>query len=275
MSSNILKGNYVVVAPQDKVVIDNNDAVARLLEELSRQVQEEAEPDEAEEGFVEGLDASLVAQLVMDEPEISQEELEKQKDEILKEAREEAESIRKEAEMLVEEMKAEARENGYREGYESGRAAAEEELCNHYELKEQELIQKEQELKMQYEQMVESLESSLVDKLTEVYEHVLGVRLQEEKDMVQYLLMRSMKMLDSGRNYIIHVSKEEYEDIRNNKQKLSEETGMPIESFEIISDGTLKTGDCMIESENGIMDCGLGTQLELLKRQLKMLSYEQ
>jgi flagellar assembly protein FliH len=45
--------------------------------------------------------------------------------------------------------------------------------------------------------------------------------------------------------------------------------------FEIIEDVTLKTGDCMIESDGGIWDCGLGTQLELLVKQLKILSYEE
>ena len=88
-----------------------------------------------------------------------------------------------------------------------------------------------------------------------------------------FLINRSFSGLDSSRNYLIHISKEEYETVKAQKQTISVDTGMPEDSFEIIADGTMKKGDCLIESDTGIMDCGLGTQMELLKRQLKMLSF--
>ena len=44
-------------------------------------------------------------------------------------------------------------------------------------------------------------------------------------------------------------------------------------SLEIIADMTLSKNDCMIETEGGIFDCGLGTQLQELGKQLKLLSY--
>ena len=44
--------------------------------------------------------------------------------------------------------------------------------------------------------------------------------------------------------------------------------------FEVIEDATLKPNDCLIESDGGIWDCGLGTQMDLLEKQLRILSYE-
>ena len=43
---------------------------------------------------------------------------------------------------------------------------------------------------------------------------------------------------------------------------------------EIIEDVTLRKNECMIETDGGIFDCGLGTQLEGLTNKLKVLSFE-
>ena len=46
------------------------------------------------------------------------------------------------------------------------------------------------------------------------------------------------------------------------------------QGLEIISDMTLAPSGCMIETENGVYDCSLDTQLAELGRKLKLLSYE-
>ena len=44
--------------------------------------------------------------------------------------------------------------------------------------------------------------------------------------------------------------------------------------MELVEDMTLSRSQCFIETENGIYDCSLDTQLSELKRKLKLLSYE-
>ena len=44
-------------------------------------------------------------------------------------------------------------------------------------------------------------------------------------------------------------------------------------SVDVVEDLTLSKNDCMIETENGIFDCGLGTQLSELKKRLMLLSW--
>ena len=48
----------------------------------------------------------------------------------------------------------------------------------------------------------------------------------------------------------------------------------PSSSIEIVEDNTLSKNECLIETENGVFDCGLGTQLAELKQKLMLLSYE-
>lgn len=271
--SNILKGGYVVLDKTDKVIIDNNETVERILGEVAVQMQEQIEPEEFEEGFVAGIDAEQVARLVEDEGETDPEEILEDQVQLKEEAMAEIEAMRAEAQKEIEELRVKASETGYQEGYAEGKQKAEEECRAHYQQMEQQLITKEKELEDRYQEQMDELEPALVDKLTDVYEHVLGIRLEEEKENILFLINRSLASLDSGRNYIVHVSKEDYEAAKNSKAQISVETGMPEDDFEIIADGTMKKGDCMIESDLGIMDCGLGTQMKMLKRQLKLLSY--
>ncbi len=271
--SNILKGGYVVLDKTDKVVIDNNETVQRILGELATQMQDEMEPEEFEEGFVAGIDAEQVARLVEDEEEIDPARVIGEQARLKEEAEAQIEEMKAEAEKEIGELRAKASETGYQDGYAEGKQKAEEECRAHYQKLEQQLMTKEKELENRYQERMEELEPALVDKLTGVYEHVLGIRLEEEKDNILFLINRSLATLDSGRNYIIHVSKEDFETAKNSKAQIAVETGMPEDDFEIIADGTMKKGDCMIESDLGIMDCGLGTQMEMLKRQLKLLSY--
>lgn len=271
--SNILKGGYVVLDKTDKVIIDNNETVERILGEVALQMQEQIEPEEFEEGFVEGIDAEQVARLVEDEGETDPEEIIEEQAQLKEEAIAEIEAMKAEAQKEIEELRVKASESGYQEGYAEGKQKAEEECRAHYQKLEQQLKTKEKELEDRYQEQMEELEPALVDKLTGVYEHVLGIRLEEERENILFLINRSLASLDSGRNYIVHVSKEDYEAAKSGKPQISVETGMPEDAFEIIADGTMKKGDCMIESDLGIMDCGLGTQMEMLKRQLKLLSY--
>ena len=58
------------------------------------------------------------------------------------------------------------------------------------------------------------------------------------------------------------------------KKQLSAGAAAPNTVVEIVEDITLGKGECLIETEGGIFDCGLGTQLSDLRRKRKLLSYE-
>ncbi|MGN0326555.1 MAG: FliH/SctL family protein [Lachnospiraceae bacterium] len=275
MSNNLLKGGYVVLDKTEKVLIDNNEAVEKILSELASRMQEEETTEELQDGFVEGIDAMQVARLVEDEEEPNSSEVIEDLAKMKEEAQAEIDQMKAQAAKEAEQLRMQASEQGYQDGFAQGQQKAEEECRAHYQELERQLRQEEQNLKKQYQEQMEELEPALVDKLTGIYEHVLGIRLEEEKENILFLINRALGTLDSGSHYILHVSKEDYGTVKENKQMISLETGMPEEAFEIIADATMKKGDCMIESDLGIMDCGLGTQMELLKRQLKLLSYHE
>ena len=45
-------------------------------------------------------------------------------------------------------------------------------------------------------------------------------------------------------------------------------------NVEVVEDLTLAKNECLIETDSGIYDCGLGTQLEEVKKKLMLLAFQ-
>ena len=284
MSSNLVKGGYISVAAGDKLTIDNNEFVAKRIEELTRQMKEET-PQAIEESFSEGLDPMTVEALVSDDSTdegfvqggIIKADASAGSAEAaaaIADANAKAAEIIDCAEQEAEEIKAKAAKDGEAEGYNEGLKKGREEAEKELKQKEDALRAKEEELDKEYLKKAEELEPMLVDKLAGIFERICGARLENDRDTVMYLLNRALTGSESGRDYIIHVTSEDYQAVRTAKEELCKGTGIFPENIEIVEDATLSSGGCMIESDGGIWDCSLGTQLKQLAAELRILSYE-
>lgn len=72
----------------------------------------------------------------------------------------------------------------------------------------------------------------------------------------------------------MHVSKDDYPYVSMQKNHLTETAIGGQGVLDIIEDITLRKNECMIETDGGIFDCGVGTQLEELTKRLKLLSFD-
>lgn len=274
MSSNLVK-QFFMTLPEDKekLVIDNNDRIRRRLEELSRG---EGNP---EGGFVSGL---AIAD-VIETPEDATGNVIKAQDEakeLLEQSRAEAEELRvqaqAEAERILEEARAQAQaekqqvlEQAKQQGYMEGMSRAQ----AHEGAMEQEYQEKARLLEEEYEQQIEMLEPNLVEAITGIYEHIFHVELSSYREILMGLISDVLHKLDGSRSFIIHVSKDDYAYV--NMQKKQMLTGAVSESVsvDVVEDATVGRNECMIETKNGIFDCGLGTQLSELKKRLRLLAW--
>lgn len=282
MSSNLYKAGWVVV-DESACVIDTNKLVEMRLKKAAQEknIRGESKANEGEGGFTSGIEAATVDALLA--PEGSQEiiksdaleELERINGEI-EAAKGELERVKSEADQMLQNASAqiegmrisamdEAKEQGFRSGYEEGMAQAQ-------TLKE-EYLSRKKELEAEYVHKIEELEPEFVKNLTEIYEHIFKVDLSAYGRLVPNLLIDAMQKTDGAKNYIVHVSKQDYSYVCKAREKIQEETGTLPDNLEIISDMTLSDSQCMIETEGGIYDCSLGTELEELKRKLQLLSY--
>lgn len=283
MFSNLYKAGFVHLGEDARVIDMNAILEKRLKEEAQRRSREpEHELVAAQDGFTEGLNAEKVDVLLEPDAEAaslqnaSVQEQEQLRQEI-EEARNELaglqaqiEQEKEQAQLEIDQMKAkafeEANEQGYQEGYRKGLDSVQElqKQC------EDERLQQEQE----YQKKLEEMEPLMVDTLCDVYSHIFKVEAKEHKELVLKLLQDTLLKVDGTGSIIVHVAKEDYAYVQEQKGALLEEAGMQSGSVEIVSDAALARAQCMIETEGGVYDCSLDTELAELKRRLMLLAYQ-
>lgn len=283
MFSNLYKAGFVHLGEDARVIDMNAILEKRLKEEAERRSrQPEHELVAAQDGFTEGLNAEKVDVLLEPDAEAASlqnasiQEQEQLKQEI-EEARNELASLqaqieqeKEQAQLEIDQMKAkafeEANEQGYQEGYRKGLDSVQElqKQC------EDERLQQEQE----YQKKLEEMEPLMVDTLCDVYSHIFKVEAKEHKELVLKLLQDTLLKVDGTGSVIVHVAKEDYAYVQEQKGALLEEAGMQSGSVEIVSDAALARAQCMIETEGGVYDCSLDTELAELKRRLMLLAYQ-
>ena len=303
MSDALLKANSIVVKSEGKRVIDSNAMVSERLQLLSEILKRQEEPaaDDFTEGFVEGLDADQVAALLSDGDGEYDGEFQQGLDtgeyyedgnagamnaatpadaqKMLDEAGEEAERIIAEARAQAEDILAGAteesgqiRQNAEEQGYQAGFDRGHAEGLESVRSMEDDLAAKSQALDDEYEKRVEELEPQFIEALTDIYAYIFNVDMADKTKTVLHLLRNAIRNIEGTKNYFVHVSKDDFEAVNAAKDDLVAGLGSQV-VIEIIEDITLKASECFIEADSGIFDCSLGTELELLKKELMLLSY--
>ena len=294
LSKNIYKSRWVIVEQEEKCLIDSNSRLVNRIEEIEAERRKRAalaageeEFDEdgfrgglsgeridiaSEEGYEEeGSEGNILKAVEEQVPEgPTPEELRAQAEAELEAAREEVEQIKQIARESLEREKKdaldEARRTGYDEGYRMAQTEAE-------QMKE-EIRQERIRLEEEYDSMIAELEPQFIDTITAVYNHIFQVELENERNILVHLIETTLRKVESSRVFIVHVSKDDYPYVNMQKKTLTEEVVSGRGVVEIVEDMTLHKNECMIETDGGIFDCGVGTQLEELTRRLKLLSFE-
>lgn len=287
---NLYKAGWVRVDGDEKCVIDSNALVAERIEEwenlrranASALPSFEEEEGESDEAFTSGIAGEEIDALFDDgegAPGVIKagdlsgpnlEEIEAQAERILEEARAEAERILEDARSQSMTMRADAVEEGNRQGFEEGYAKG---MAETDGLK-QELAERKRALEAEYDELLETLEPRFIETITDVYSHIFGVDLMDNRDILVHLIDSTLRKVESSRTFIVHVSADDYPHVNMQKQALIEGAVAGRGLIEIIEDIALSKGDCLIETDGGIFDCGVGTQLEELTKKLQVLSYE-
>lgn len=281
MSSNLVKYHQVVLKDDDTRIIDTNELVAERLEQL-RKVLLSAPKEKNSDGsqndlFTEGLNAKEVELLLGEEGAEGETEQGAYQgpstEEMIASAQEEIEAMKRQAMAEIEAMRQstyeQASKNGYTDGFEQGSNLAKQEL----QKEEQRLLQKEQQLQKEYESQMQDMEAALMETLTGIYAHVFQINMEEEKQVLTYLINNTLHSIEGNRDFIVHLSKEDYPKIKGRKEELLTGLGENA-TIEFIEDSFVAENGCLIETTSGIFDCGVDTQLKELNKQLRLLSYE-
>lgn len=306
-NGGVLKSGWVVVNPANTRIIDSNARAEARLKELAVELAKQCgEEPEFADGFTQGLNAVEVSELIRDgegnvigemqdtdvqmqggnENPVSGQQQTSVNEELIAEAQAQIEAMKQEALAQIEQERLQAieegRNQGYQEGLEQGRNEGfaqghQDGLDSVAEMKEQalsEISEQASAIEEEYQQKLKELEPRFIDTLTGIYEHIFHVSLKNYRELIVYLIQNTMHNIEGGGTYLIHVSKEDYPFASMQKKELIKGSNIALDSVELLEDATLGKNECMIETGNGVFDCSLGTQLEALNEELRLLSYE-
>ena len=258
MSSNLLKMGYTSFQEGEKRVIDVNALMEKRIEELAAKMKQPENAGfvngEGEDGFTVGLNYERVEGLLSEEDgealgnvikaETDTGELyakaQEEAEQILAQAREAAAAekqayissaqaqIAKERTMALEQAKA--------QGYAEGKQRADAELARI----ENEFAERAKAMEAEYDRLLENVETEMIDVLTGIYEHLFQVELSSHREILIHLATAALRKIEGGRDFLVHVSAEDYPYVSMEKKQLMAALASPNATLELVEDITLK-----------------------------------
>lgn len=270
--SNLIKSVYFQLDQDGTRKIDSDSRVVKFAPELLRQEQPEAEADDGgwsgmPDSFQAGMNVLNMEDVREEERKKVEEELSVQGEQLLAEARQQADEILQNARAQAEQIKAEAEEAGRNEGFEKGQLQAQEQLREAAEKVKRQMDQERQELKKEEQ----ALEPRYAEIMAALIEKITGVICQDKKEVITYLIHQALNQLDKTKNVTLRVSKNDMLRVSGQKEELKQCLSDGVE-FDITEDESLKENQCIIETDQRIIDCSLDVQLQNLKDQIRMIT---
>jgi len=195
---------------------------------------------------------------------------------LYEEARLEAEKCLSEAAAQAEQLKQQAYEIGYQEGFtagqqegfQSGRQEAETAM-------QQQLIESEAKAgrliacaEQQYKESLISAERQIIELSLNIASKVLARELEENPMVVLPIVKAALAKVCDQEQISIRVCPEDFELVIQAKRDLQIMVGRE-NALSIISDHTVSCGGCMIDTPYGTVDARIDTQLEAVKKALQ------
>ena len=223
--------------------------------------------ENADSGFTSGLNVINMEDVLDEERQKLSEENAAQGEEILGKARAQADEIIADANAEAESIRKEAYEEGRAQGIAEGQdytrqvlKEQEDALRQEYEQKLMELRKQEKELEPHFASIV----AALVEKLT-------GAVCKNKKDVIVHLIDNALHNMEKSKRIVLRVSREDIAMVSSRRAYFAKELKEGTE-LEITEDASLSANQCIIETDNKIVDCSLDAQLDNLREQIRMLA---
>lgn len=199
-------------------------------------------------------------------------------DDAMDKAKELREDARSKANKIVEDAWQEAesiKENAYKEGYEHGledgnmeaMKRADEYLVN---------IKNEQEeakarMLAKNEAYLDDAERKLVNLTCDLIKKISGIVVDDYKPVMLNMINNALNDVESTTKYTIKVCEESYTYVSDNSERIVGAANPNI-TIDVFADPKLEKGQCIIETDNGIINLSMDIQIQNLITAFKMLS---
>ena len=272
--SNVIKAAAVTYTQEIRTIDSNlkEGGFTRLAVEKRANVSE----GEVTEGFKPGIPGIFSDQGAVEPEDVPEdlaaefaaekarlEQLKKEAEDVLSDAREEVKKLLAGAKVDAEEIRKQAYADGLRQG--------EQKAKEKYDSMKVRLEAEVKRQKEDYERQVSELEPAFAEILIKLLEKLTGVLLAEKQGIIAYLLEQAIRGIEPGMTYLVHVSAEDFPLANSKKGELLRDLKEGA-VLEIIEDRTMQKGQCIIETDSRIFDCGIDTQMKNLAGDLRLLA---
>ncbi len=179
---------------------------------------------------------------------------------IVEEARLRAEEIIRRAAIEAEAIERHASESGYRDGVEAGTAQARSELAAAMALVQRAAAAS----KATHDALLRGAEREAVELVIEAARQVIGSAVERDPDLVVVTVRRALER--AGALNVVRVRLHPGDEDRV-RVTLAEEHGRAL-SFDVLADGIVTVGGCIIDTDAGRIDARLDVQLEQIAQSL-------
>lgn len=260
--SNLLKPGFqgFTSLASEPYVLDTNKRVVNPEKATGRIIRSLEEKQQEEESSFDDTANKVILDDALDMAKTVREDARLQAAKIISDAQNEAEAIRENA-----------KKEGYQQGLEEGNMEAMRRADVYLENlhKEQEIVF--QETRQQMEEQLHVSESKLVDVSCMFIEKFTGILVEQYKPVMLHMINNSLSDSDTSSKFIIKVSEDNYAYISDNHDRLVG-AGNPNISIEVYGDSKLDNQQCIIESDNGIVDLSMDVQVKNLITAIKLMS---
>jgi len=209
----------------------------------------------------------------IEEPNVREEEIEKQRMQIIAEAERQARELLAQAHQEVEAIKKRAREEGWQRGFEEGREAGKKEVQKIFEEK---IVLWEKWLSAIREsrrEVLENLDEPILEFSFALARKIIGREIEREP-FIEALVKRALQKLSNRERVVVRVHRNDYMRIREIKEELLRKID-GLGYLEVQEDPRVEEGGCIVETVFGNIDARIETQLANLREELlKVLSEE-
>jgi flagellar assembly protein FliH len=182
---------------------------------------------------------------------------------LIKKARLEAERLERAAAAEAEELREAARRDGYQDGYNEGKASAEDALSVQLKEGKESIDSLISEALSSRDRLLDGMEGEIIDLVLAVAKKIVNVAIKNDDTIFEEMIKKALKQMKWEGKLTIRVNSAEYERFfpsGSARFVLGDETV----TAAVIDDPSIEGGGCIVESDGEMINCGADSQLRFI-----------
>ena len=126
-------------------------------------------------------------------------------------------------------------------------------------------------MKQNYQEKTASLENDVLEAVLSVVQKAFSIEFGDDEELLLKLVDDCINHVDSAKELLVRANEKNYNLLTSKKQEIIDKVGEGV-SVEFAKDPLLTDGQCMIETDGGVYDVSIDTELKNLIKRIRLLT---